>query len=101
MQKRNEQRRRLVASNNKVAARRALGLETLENRNMMALLGQELFPADNAWNQKISAAPVATNSAAIINNIVTNYGDGRLHPDFGQDSNSSADLYGIPYNVVH
>gem|GEM_PF-6556283 len=68
---------------------------------MLALLGQELFPADNAWSQNIAAAPVAANSAAIINNIVTNYGDGRLHPDFGQDSNTSSDLNGIPYNVVH
>jgi hypothetical protein len=78
-----------------------LGVEKLEDRSLLALLGQELFPADNAWNQNIASAPVASNSAAIINNILTNYGDGRLHPDFGQDSNTSGDLYGIPYNVVH
>jgi hypothetical protein len=81
--------------------RRSPGIELLESRSLLALLGEELFPANNAWNQKIGAAPVAANSAAIINNIVSNYGDGRLHPDFGQDSNTSDALYGIPYNVVH
>src|SRR5262249_52918544 len=45
--------------------------------------------------------PAAANSASIINNITSHYGDGRLHPDFGQDYGTSNDLYGIPYNVVH
>jgi hypothetical protein len=66
-----------------------------------SLLGNQVFPSDNPWNQKITNAPVATSSAAVINNIVTAYGDGRLHPDFGQDYQSGTDLYGIPYNVVH
>jgi FG-GAP-like repeat/IPT/TIG domain len=78
-----------------------LGLEHLEDRTVPALLGNQVFPADNPWNQRITAAPVAANSAAIINNIVTLYGDGRLHPDFGQDYHTATDLYGIPYNVVH
>jgi hypothetical protein len=73
----------------------------LEDRTAPALLGNQLYPATNAWNQKVNTAPLAANSSAIINNIVTRYGDGRLHPDFGQDIRSSADLYGIPYNVVH
>jgi hypothetical protein len=62
-----------------------------------SLLGSNLFPADNPWNQNISQAPAATNSAAIIGNI----GNGRFHPDFGQDYRSAGPLYGIPYNVVH
>src|SRR4051794_35605040 len=62
-----------------------------------SMLGTNLFPADNPWNQNISQAPVATNSAAIISNI----GNGRFHPDFGQDYRSGGPLYGIPYNVVH
>jgi hypothetical protein len=33
------------------------------------LLGTNLFPADNPWNQNISQAPVATNSAAIMSSI--------------------------------
>jgi hypothetical protein len=62
-----------------------------------ALLGSNLFPADNPWNQNISQAPVATNSDAIINRI----GNNRFHPDFGQDYRAGDPLYGIPYNVVH
>src|ERR1035437_8429925 len=66
------------------------------------LLGTNLFPADNPWNQNISQAPVATNSTAIITNIIAKYGNGRFHPDFGQDYLlASNPLYGIPYNVVH
>jgi hypothetical protein len=61
------------------------------------LLGANLFPADNPWNQNISQAPAATNSAAIISRI----GNGRFHPDFGQDYRTGNPLYGIPYNVVH
>jgi hypothetical protein len=61
------------------------------------LLSSNLFPADNPWNQNISQAPVATNSAAVISKI----GNGRFHPDFGQDYRAGNGLYGIPYNVVH
>jgi IPT/TIG domain len=78
-----------------------LAVEALEERTVPTLLGNSLFPADNPWNQKITNAPTAANSAAVISNITTKYGDGRLHPDFGQDTQSSNDLYGIPYNVVH
>src|SRR5262249_45544670 len=62
-----------------------------------SLLSSNLFPADNPWNQNISQAPVATNSHAIITRI----GNGRFHPDFGQDYRNGSSLYGIPYNVVH
>src|SRR5262249_6208406 len=66
------------------------------------LLGQQLFPSDNPWNQNIASAPVASNSSAVINNIISLAGgDGRFHPDFGQDTRSSNPLYGIPFNVVH
>lgn len=61
------------------------------------LLGSSLFPTNNPWNQNISQAPVATNSAAIISKI----GNSRFHPDFGQDYRAGNGLYGIPYNVVH
>ncbi len=67
-----------------------------------SLLGSNLFPSDNPWNQNISGSPVAANSAAIINGIITTYANGHLHPDFGQDQHlASNPLYGIPYNVVH
>lgn len=55
-----------------------------------SLAGVQVFPTDNWWNRDVSTAPVAANSAAIIDFI------GRatpLHPDFGTD-------FGIPYVVV-
>jgi hypothetical protein len=79
-----------------------LTLDVLEDRTVPALLGQQLFPSDNPWNQIVAAAPVAPNSQAIINNIIALQGDdGRLHPDFGQFYGGANDLYGIPFNVVH
>ncbi len=80
---------------------RAKFIEQLEDRTMLTLLGQQLFPADNPWNQKITQAPVASTSSAIMNSIVSTYGNGRLHPDFGQDTKSANPLYGIPYTIVH
>src|SRR5262245_11625800 len=84
-----------------IGGRVKLHVEELEDRTVPTLVGQSLYPADNAWNQKVATAPVAANSAAIMNNIVAIYGNGRLHPDFGQYYRTSADLYGIPYNIVH
>lgn len=78
-----------------------VAMERLEERVLLSLLGEQLYPADNPWNQKVTQAPVAANSAAIMASIVGAYGDGRLHPDFGQDGRTANDLYGIPYNVVH
>jgi hypothetical protein len=76
-------------------------VQELEDRTVPSLLGQQVFPADNPWNQKIANAPVAANSAAIMNAIINQYGNGRLHPDFGQDTQDANPLYSIPYNVVH
>jgi hypothetical protein len=56
--------------------------------------GCPVFPADNAWNQDISQAPLHPNSAAIISSIQGNGGT-RLHPDFGENPD-----YGIPFVVV-
>jgi hypothetical protein len=47
-----------------------------------------------AWNQEISAAPVAANSDAIID-YINGHGGTELHPDFG-----SPREYGFPYRVV-
>lgn len=41
-----------------------------------------LFPSDNWWNQDVSQAPVAAESAAILG-FINNGGNRRLHPDFG------------------
>jgi hypothetical protein len=59
-----------------------------------------LFPADNWWNQDISAAPVDGRSAQFIA-FINNGGTRRLHPDFGGfASPGSATIYGFPYVVV-
>jgi hypothetical protein len=64
------------------------------------LLGQDLFPSNSPWNQNITNAPVATNSASIISAIG---GSVKIQPDWGADSPSdgASPLYGIPYNIVH
>jgi hypothetical protein len=54
------------------------------------------FPADNAWNQDISTAPVDPNSAAIIDYIGATT---PLHPDFGAGLYDGQSI-GIPYDVV-
>jgi Bacterial TSP3 repeat len=54
--------------------------------------GCTVFPADNVWNERVDALPVASNSATLIASI----GTGRtFHMDFGSYSG-----YGIPYQVV-
>ena len=67
---------------------------------MASLLGNQLYPTNYAWNQVITNAPVAANSAAFIMRIG---GSIAIHPDWGTDSstNGPSPLYGIPYNVVH
>ncbi len=57
---------------------------------------RSFFPATNWWNVDISAAPVAANSAAIIDFISGRTPSNttarrRMHPDFGPPP------YGIPY----
>jgi len=52
------------------------------------------LPNQAAWNQDISKAPVARNSAATVAYINAHGGD-FLHPDFG-----SPRPYGFPYAVV-
>jgi IPT/TIG domain len=72
-----------------------LQVEDLEDRALPSLMGNNLFPADNPWNQKITNAPVAANSATLVASIGATAG---LHPDFG--TMYSGALNGIPYNVV-
>ena len=52
------------------------------------------LPSEAAWNQDVSKAPVARNSAATIAYIDA-HGGASLHPDFG-----SPREYGFPYSVV-
>ena len=60
-----------------------------------SLNGKQVFPADDAWNQDISAAPVDPNSTKLIASIGNNVG---LHPDFGTTYNNLPN--GIPYVIV-
>lgn len=78
-------RRRLLAS-----------LEELERRVVPTLLGNQLFPSNNPWNQKITNAPVSANSAMWVQDIGPVIG---LHPDFGA-ALWNGGLNGIPFNVV-
>src|SRR5262249_40617836 len=74
----------------------------LEDRTMPSYFGNQVFPLDNPWNQKITSTPVAANSDAIIAHIVShssNSAGPALHPDFGNPVINNA-LYGIPINVV-
>jgi hypothetical protein len=64
-----------------------MSLGTVANLN-----GFVPFPASDAWNTNIAAAPVDPESATIIAGLTGN----NLHPDFG----TVADNYGIPYVVV-
>ena len=78
-----------------------LAFDRLEARDVPTLLGNQLFPAGNAWNQKVVDAPVASNSAAIITRIVNRHGGTapKVHADFGNPV-TDGELYGIPVNVA-
>jgi hypothetical protein len=54
-----------------------------------------IFPADNPWNQRVDALPVAKDSAQLIARI--GLGD-PVHPDFGTTYNGAPN--GIPYAIV-
>jgi hypothetical protein len=53
------------------------------------------LPTEAAWNQDISKAPVARNSAVTIA-YINSHGGSQLHPDFG-----SPRAYGFPYAIVN
>src|SRR5262249_58603327 len=60
-----------------------------------SLGGKRPFPADNPWNEDISAKPVDPHSDALIQSIGAFKG---LHPDFGRAARNGT--IGIPYVVV-
>jgi hypothetical protein len=55
-----------------------------------------IFPATNAWNERVDALPVAANSAQLIQSIGLGTG---LHPDFGSGVYGGGPI-GIPFDVV-
>ena len=60
------------------------------------LAGCPVFPATNAWNQRIDQLPVAANSTAIVGSIGPSKG---MHADFGSGLYEGTRI-GIPYDVV-
>lgn len=71
-------------------------VEILEDRVVPTLLGNQLFPSDNPWNQYIANAPADLNSNTLVNSIGAN---SHVHPDFGAGMWQGANI-GIPFNVV-
>jgi len=59
--------------------------------------GCPVFPASNAWNQRVDTLPVAPDSAALIASIGL---DASVHADFGSGLWDGSRI-GIPYVVVH
>ena len=55
-----------------------------------------VFPATNAWNQRVDSLPVAVGSSSIVSSIGAT---GHLHPDFGSGRWDGASI-GIPITVV-
>ncbi len=55
-----------------------------------------VFPAGNAWNERVDTLPVASDSAQLIASIGLGTG---LHPDFGSGLYDGQPI-GIPYDVV-
>jgi hypothetical protein len=55
-----------------------------------------IFPASNAWNERVDTLPVAANSAQLIASIGLTTG---LHPDFGSGLWDGEPI-GIPFDVV-
>jgi hypothetical protein len=55
-----------------------------------------IFPATNAWNQRVDTLPVASDSAQLISSIGLSAG---LHPDFGSGLWDGGPI-GIPFDVV-
>ena len=55
-----------------------------------------IFPANNAWNERVDTLPVAADSAQLIASIGLSTG---LHPDFGSGLWDGGPI-GIPFDVV-
>jgi hypothetical protein len=55
-----------------------------------------IFPASNAWNERVDTLPVAADSSQLIASMGATTG---LHPDFGSGLYAGAPI-GIPFDVV-
>jgi hypothetical protein len=73
-----------------------LGAASARALRLPAAPGCPVFPADNAWNQRVDTLPVAANSAQLIASIGASSG---LHADFGSGLWDGGPI-GIPFDVV-
>jgi hypothetical protein len=73
-----------------------LGGASVHASRLPSAPGCTIFPATNAWNQRVDALPVAANSAQLIQSIGLGTG---LHPDFGAGLWEGRPM-GIPFDVV-
>jgi hypothetical protein len=69
---------------------------TAATERSATLAGCPIFPATNAWNQRVDTLPTAKNSATLIRSIGLN---GGMHADFGSGTWDGGPI-GIPYVVV-
>ena len=83
-----------LISNLAASSTQSAGSEIPDLGDNASLRGKQIFPANNPWNQRIDAAPVAPNSAAVI----SRFASAGLHADFGANWNGGP--FGIPYRVV-
>jgi hypothetical protein len=74
----------------------ALGGSTAQALRLPAAPRCPIFPARNAWNQRVDTLPVASNSAQLLASIGLSTG---LHPDFGSGLYDGRPI-GIPFDVV-
>jgi hypothetical protein len=74
----------------------ALGGSSAQALRLPAAPRCPIFPATNAWNQRVDALPVASSSAQLLASIGLSTG---LHPDFGAGLYDGEPI-GIPFDVV-
>ena len=79
-----------------LAAALALGGAAASSPRLAAAPKCGIFPASNAWNERVDSLPVARDSAAIVAAIGADEG---LHADFGSGLWDGAPI-GIPVTVV-
>jgi hypothetical protein len=73
-----------------------LGGASVHASRLPSAPGCPVFPATNAWNQRVDMLPVAATSAQLIQSIGLGTG---LHPDFGAGLWEGRPM-GIPFDVV-
>jgi hypothetical protein len=87
---------RLIAPAAVVAAVALLTGASAQALRLPAARGCPVFPANNAWNQRVDKLPVSADSAELISAIGL---DAPVHADFGSGKWDGGPI-GIPFDVV-